>query len=187
MIFTLDLVIGRCLMLDWSGSFGRLSSFNTPDKRLKLRLRRCSRDLYCPRGLDPRLIDKLPDRPGIFFLHGPHDQILQIGHASNLRLHLLNYFRIDRNSAKALDLALRICNITFRVSEGIIGARLQSAILSKTLTPKKGNLEQNFYSWLFVPEDYPSLKLINRSNEADQRRANSFGLFLSERRAKNAM
>src|SRR3954470_9537071 len=140
-----------------------------------------------PAGLDPRLIDKLPDRPGIFFLHGPHDQILQIGHASNLRLHLLNYFRIDRNSAKALDLALRICNITFRVSEGIIGARLQSAILSKTLTPKKGNLEQDFYSWLFVPEDYPSLKLINRSNEADQRRANSFGLFLSERRAKNAM
>lgn len=104
-----------------------------------------------PDHLDPTLIDKLPERPGVYFLYGEKAKLLHIGHAANLRLHLLNYFRMDRVSAKALELSLGICNITYRVTEGVLGARLLARMHEEKVL-------RDVYTWKFSPDDYPSMK-----------------------------
>jgi len=60
-----------------------------------------------PGHLDPSLIERLPQAPGVYFLHGDDDRILHVGKAGNLKLQLQNYFRIDRTSQKALTISLR--------------------------------------------------------------------------------
>jgi DNA polymerase-3 subunit epsilon len=133
-----------------------------------------------PDHLDPTLIDKLPDRPGVYFLHGEKGALLHIGHAANLRLHILNYFRMDRVSPKALELSLRIRNITFRATEGVLGARLLARLHEE-------NTSRDVYTWKFSPADYPSVKLLCIPDKTLTPSAETFGLYCSERKARNAL
>jgi DNA polymerase-3 subunit epsilon len=54
-----------------------------------------------PAHLHPSLIDRLPDAPGVYVLHGEDDEVLMTGTALNLRLRVLNYFRLDHMSGRA--------------------------------------------------------------------------------------
>ena len=83
-----------------------------------------------PAHLDPALVDRLPDSPGVYVFHGAgDDEILRIGAAHSLRSALTSYFRIDRASANALAISHRIEKITWRVTQGMLGARLQRIAL----------------------------------------------------------
>ena len=139
-----------------------------------------------PAKLDPSLIERLPDAPGIYILHG-EGMVLQVGHANNLRIHLRNYFRIDRSSAKAHSVAELVRNITWRVAAGPLGARLQLSALSKSLLPvKRRQVCKGLYSWRLHPDRYPSFELIS---DAQRRESGyeSYGLYDSERKARNAL
>lgn len=139
-----------------------------------------------PAHLDPSLIERLPKAPGIYVLHGEH-KVLQVGYANNLRIHVQNYFRIDRSSAKALAVSQLVRNITWRVAAGPLGARLQLSMLSKSLLPaKQREVTQGSYSWRLNPDRYPSIELIS---ETQRRKSGceSYGLYDSERKARNAL
>ncbi len=78
-----------------------------------------------PAHLDPALIDRLPESPGVYMFHGAGGEILRVGEARNLRWHLTDYFRLDRASAHAMAVSHRIETIAWRVTQGMLGARLQ--------------------------------------------------------------
>ena len=139
-----------------------------------------------PAELDPSLIERLPDAPGIYVLHG-EGMVLHIGHASNLRVHLRNYFRIDRSSVKARAVAQLVRNITWQHAAGPLGARLQVSAVSRNLLPvKRRQVYKDMYSWRLHPDRYPSFELIS---EAPRREpvGESYGLYDSERKARNAL
>jgi DNA polymerase-3 subunit epsilon len=141
-----------------------------------------------PDRLDSALIDKLPDRPGIYFLHDAQNRAFHIGHAANLRLHLTGYFRIDRISVKALEVASRISNITYRVTEGVLGAKLQASVLAKTRSVENPPAaEDEVFTWKFCPDRYPSIKLASWSRADTRIVGETFGLYGSERKARNAL
>jgi len=141
-----------------------------------------------PEHLDPALIDRLPEGGGIYVLHGADAAALHVGKASNLRLHLQNYFRLDRTSAKALAISHRITNITWRVTLGALGAQLQHAALSNALLPaRKAHAGKGVCSWQIVPDASPGIELISLSDRTAVRIGPSFGIFNSELKARNAL
>ena len=92
-----------------------------------------------PAHLDIGLIDRLPESPGVYVFCGEGDRPLQIGRAANLKQHLRNYFRLDRNCARAMRLSREIRDIKWRSTGGALGARLLQTALSKTLFAARKN------------------------------------------------
>src|SRR5262249_30191744 len=139
-----------------------------------------------PAHLDPSLIDRLPEAPGVYVLHGA-DRPLHVGAAENLRLHLQSYFRVDRASGRSSALSHLITNIPWRITQARLGAQLQRAMLSRTLLPAvKKRARHGFYSWRFAPDAQPAVELATLS-ERSGAAAESFGLFASECKARNAL
>src|SRR5205085_660197 len=82
-----------------------------------------------PPALNPALVERLPEAPGAYVLHGDANRPLVVGAAGNLKLHVLNYFRIDRATPKALEYSHRVTNITWHATRGRLGAKLHAAVL----------------------------------------------------------
>jgi DNA polymerase-3 subunit epsilon len=129
-----------------------------------------------PSHLDPSLIERLPSSPGAYVFHGEAGQPLLTGAAANLKLHVVNYFKLDRASARALEYSHRITHITWRATRGMLGARLHAAVMARVHRPGAGAM-----SWSFAPDTVPCITTVARSA------AESFGLFASERKSHNAL
>jgi DNA polymerase-3 subunit epsilon len=140
-----------------------------------------------PAHLAPSLIDRLPDSPGIYVFHGEDGEILMAGAAGNIRSRVLNYFRLDLVSARALTLSQRIRNVAWRVTQGTLGAQLQLALLAKTALPGAGQRSRTPYSWRFAPEAHPCVSLISLSGRHAPTSDELFGVFDSPRKARNAL
>jgi DNA polymerase-3 subunit epsilon len=141
-----------------------------------------------PPHLDPSLIDRLPERPGAYVFHGEDNEPLMVGAAGNLKLHVLNYFRVDQATDKALEYAHRITNITWRVTRGMLGAQLHAAALESVVlaTPKR-NTETAAFTWQFSPDAIPSVDVVPLSDCKTSKATEWFGIFPSERKARNAL
>jgi DNA polymerase III subunit epsilon len=140
-----------------------------------------------PPHLDPSLIDRLPGAPGAYVMYGEHNDPIFVGAADNLRLHLRDYFRIDQATASALQLSHRVTNITWRATCGPFGARLRAAIMGAALFAAPRNIANAAaLSWQFNPQAVPSVSLVS-INERVERQYETFGLFASERKARNAL
>ena len=157
-----------------------------PGDRIEQTIRDLLAGPVLPADLDAALIDRLPEKPGAYVLHG-NGRALHVGRANNLRLHLRNHFRLDRISKKSLLLANSIDDITWKSTGGELGARLQCALLSKAVLPSKSRLASGgAFSWSFDPAAQPALALTvlaDTMSSADR----TFGIFRSERTARNAL
>jgi DNA polymerase III subunit epsilon len=141
-----------------------------------------------PAELDPSLIDRLPESPGAYVFHGEHNQPLVVGAAGNLRLHVLNYFRVDRATDKALECAHRITNITWRATRGLLGAQLHAATID---AGRPRGAQRRSGSTAFTlqlsPESVPSVTIVRVAARGSARSTESFGVFDSERKARNVL
>ena len=138
-----------------------------------------------PAHLDPSLIERLPAAPGVYVLHSKEGTIMHVSRADNLKLHLRNYFRIDRTSAKALAISQNVADIRWEVTQGPLGSRLRSVQLAEALLPRKRMGCASTWCWTLKPDAYPCMELI----EFPDRRAllDCYGLFPSPRKARNAL
>ncbi len=140
-----------------------------------------------PSRLDPSLIDQLPRTPGAYAFFDEDDRPLAVGAAANLKLHVLNYFRLDRASRQALEHAHRVTRVTWRATRGIIGARLCAAKLDALwFGDTKRRLAAPVYTWQFCPDMVPCIAIVD-IGKASLRAQDSYGLFASERKARNAL
>ena len=139
-----------------------------------------------PAHLAPSLIDKLPEAPGAYMFHGEHNEPLCVGAAGNLKRHVLDYFRIDRATSTSREYSHRITNITFRRARGMLGARLHAAKLS-TIHFAGTTRKLHAYTWRFTPDAIPPIAVAALSDDACAGQNDSFGVFSSERRARNAL
>jgi DNA polymerase-3 subunit epsilon len=141
-----------------------------------------------PPQLDPLLIERLPEGPGAYVFHGEHDHPIVVGAASNLKLHVLNYFRIDQATQKALDYSHRVTNITWRATRGMLGAQLQAAALDGALlTSAEGAMSSACFTWQLSPGAVPAVAVVPLSDCRTLSVAESFGIFATERKARNAL
>ena len=140
-----------------------------------------------PAHLHPSLIDRLPEAPGVYVFHGENGEVLLTGTALNLRLRVLNYFRLDTMSGRALAISHRIRNVTWRVTQGTLGAKLRLALTPKESQPARKPQIETVYSWRFAPEAFPCLSLLSLSDRPHLPDDELFGMFESPRKARNAL
>ena len=141
-----------------------------------------------PAHLHPSLIDRLPEAPGIYVFHGDDDEVLMSGAAGNLKSRVLNYFRQDLMSGRALAISHRIRNITWRVTRGTLGAKLQLAQLPGTSLPATRRPKSAaLCSWRFAPGGRPCLSLVSLADRSLSAADEWFGMFDSPRKARNAL
>jgi DNA polymerase-3 subunit epsilon len=137
-----------------------------------------------PSSLDPALIESLPSAPGAFAMHGEAGQALVVGAAQNLRAHAIDYFRVDRATPRATEHAHRISNVTYRRTRGMIGARLHAAWMMRVHWPRRTVPD---VSWRFAPDAVPCLDTMTIEDCRAPEYHESFGLFATERKARNAL
>jgi DNA polymerase-3 subunit epsilon len=138
-----------------------------------------------PPDLDAALIDRLPESPGTYCLHDEHDALLVVGPADNVKRQVLDYFRLDVASRKALALAHRVRKITWRTTRGAIGARLQAATLARQLSPtNQRNRRKDLWTWHFTPDTDPCMTLVALD---DAPGSHTYGIYDSPRKARNAL
>lgn len=141
-----------------------------------------------PPTLDPSLIERLPEAPGAYVFHGENNEPLLIGAAGNLKLHVLNYFRVDRATDKALEYSHRVTNITWRTTRGMLGAQLHAAALDGVAfatAARKPNAVA--FTWQFSPDAVPCVDVVPLADCRVPGLTESFGIFPSERKARNAL
>lgn len=135
-----------------------------------------------PAHLDASLIDRMPESPGVYALHADYERDLMIAAATNLKRAVVNYFCIDHASARALEYSHRITDITWRVTGGVLGARLHAAALK---TAHGGG--QAEYTWKFAPDAVPSVSIARFADNVGATTGECFGSFASKRKAANAL
>ena len=141
-----------------------------------------------PPHLDPALIEALPESPGAYALHGEGDTMLQVGAAANLKLHIRNYFRIDRVTDKALEYSHRVTRITWHTTRGVLGARLHAAALVGAPMRAKSKKQSGAqFTWRFTPQRLPAITVESLAGDEGANASESFGLFATERKARLAL
>ena len=138
-----------------------------------------------PPELDASLIERLPERPGTYVFHGEGHRPLVVGAAGNLKRHVLNYFRIDRATGRACEHAHRVRTITWRTTRGMLGARLQAATLDDVhFADSRRRLNAPAFTLHLTPEVVPCVAIRPLEPSRDE---SSFGLFATERKARNML
>ncbi len=106
------------------------------------------------------------------------------GAAGNVKLHVLNYFRIDQATSRALEYAHRTTNITWRATRGMVGAQLHAAALDGVLfASAAGTSSSASFTWQLSPDAIPGVAVVPLS--AHPHTTETFGL--SRPSARHAM
>ncbi|WP_035059392.1 exonuclease domain-containing protein [Andreprevotia chitinilytica] len=94
-----------------------------------------SRQPSYPPGLDPAVLDDLPEGPGVYLFYGDNDAPIYVGKSSNIRRRVLSHFSADHRAQKELQIAQAVRRIDWREAAGDFGALLLEAQLVKALRP----------------------------------------------------
>ncbi|MEP6944123.1 MAG: exonuclease domain-containing protein [Betaproteobacteria bacterium] len=141
-----------------------------------------------PAQLDGSLVARLPESPGAYVFYDEHRVALRVGAAGNLKLHITEYFRLDHASDKALEHAHRVADIRWHTTRGMIGAKLHAASLERVLFAGSARQPKRAaFTWRFSPDAVPSVSVALLGDGSGAVDGDSYGMFASERTARNAL
>ncbi len=143
-----------------------------------------------PPQLDPGLIRQLPEAHGAYVLYGDGNTPLYVGKARNLRQRVLAHFGTDRKSAKAEARGRRVNDVEWHATSGELGARLKAAMLTQALLPAASRRLSSAAApcaWRLAPDSESKIAELVWMGGPVAGSEDLFGLFASERKAKNAL
>ncbi|WP_174875503.1 exonuclease domain-containing protein [Vogesella oryzae] len=145
-----------------------------------------------PPGMDPELLEQLPDVAGVYALYGEHDLPLYVGKSSNLRNRILAHYGSGQPSHKEVRLSQQIKRVAWHETIGEFGAQLLELELVKSLQPihnPRGRLEQELCSIQLQQGGSGFLlpKLVNAADVDFSQLSGLYGLFRSQKEAKKAL
>ena len=74
----------------------------------------------------PEELKKLPQKPGVYLMHGPHDEIIYVGKAVNLRNRVRQYFQSSRGKTAKI---LRMVSLIRRFEYVVVDSELEALVL----------------------------------------------------------
>lgn len=89
-----------------------------------------------PEGLDPALMDELPEAPGVFVCYGEHGHPLYVGSALNIRKEVLAHFAGKKKQKRELPLVKFTRQLEWFEAPGEFGAALIEQKLISDLAPQ---------------------------------------------------
>lgn len=144
-----------------------------------------------PAGFDAKLIDDLPNTPGVYFFWGENKELLYVGKSINIRKRVLSHFTADHKSSREMRICQQTRNITCEQTSGELSALILESKKVKELQPiynRKLRRVSTFYSiHLAEGEGGVLLPKILSVAEMPQSRNKFYGLFASQKRAKEAI
>lgn len=145
-----------------------------------------------PAGLDPSLLDDLPESPGAFVFHGENDTTLFVGRGGNIRRQVLSHFTQGRKSARDAQIAREIRRVSWVETAGELGALLTESRLVRSLRPmhnRHGGRVQEVCSWKMERGENGgmALRLVDADEPDFSAGADLYGLFTSHRKAQESL
>lgn len=126
-------------------------------------------------------LKKLPDKPGVYIMHGKTDEIIYVGKAINLRNRVRSYFRESTvKSPKIQKMVTQITRFEYIVTDSELEALVLENNLIKEHNPKYNTMlkDDKTYPYIKVTlgEDYPRVMF---SREMKKDKSKYFGPYTS--------
>ena len=134
-------------------------------------------------------LKKLPQKPGVYLMHGPKDEIIYVGKAVNLKNRVRQYFQSPQGKTAKI---LRMISLIRRFEYIVVDSELEALVLENNLIkenrPKYNTLlkDDKTYPYIRVStdEDFPR---ITKTRKAKKDKARYFGPFTSESAVKESI
>ncbi len=141
-----------------------------------------------PVGIDPQLIDDIPETPGVYLFYGENSLPLYVGKSINLRSRVLSHFNSDHSRARGMRIAQEIKHIEWIETAGEFGALLLEARLIKERQPihnQQLRREQQLCSWHLLPsaDQRPLLTLVTQNDMTQGLLGALYGTYRTKRQA----
>ncbi|MDD2741146.1 MAG: exonuclease domain-containing protein [Rhodocyclaceae bacterium] len=145
-----------------------------------------------PPHLDPAIVDKLPDTPGVYLFYGENNLPLYVGKAKDIRQRVLSHFAADHKSSKEMALSQQIKRIDWIETAGEIGALLKEASLVKQLQPShnrmlRKNEELCTYTLIDEGEGWMRPQLLTTDELDFSQPLAAYGLFKNRKEAHEVL
>ncbi len=137
-----------------------------------------------PEGLDPLLMDELPETPGVYVCYGEHGHPLFVASAHNVRKDVLAHFAGKKKQKRELPLLKFTRQLEWFEAPGEFGAALIEQKLISELEPQYNtalSANRDVCCWRWLPET-ATLELIELDAGVPTQ-GNLFGPFRSRREA----
>jgi DNA polymerase III subunit epsilon len=145
-----------------------------------------------PIGIDPAMLDDLPESSGVYLFYGESDCLLYVGKSINIRERVLSHFSSDHASTKEMRLSQELKRIEWIETAGEVGALLLESRLIKERLPihnRQLRRERQLCAWQVNPDPHavPLVKLIKQDEITPESMGNLFGTFRSKKQATEAL
>ncbi|MDP2027775.1 MAG: exonuclease domain-containing protein [Sulfuriferula sp.] len=157
------------------------------EDRVALEVARLMTAPSLPPGLDPSLLDELPETAGVYLFFGADDAPLYIGKGVNLRSRVLAHF-----SGKTTDMAQAVRRVEWLETVGEFSALLLESHLIKTRQPLHNSLQRRqrqLCAWRLAaaPDIHPQAQLVREDAIDPTALGDLFGLYRSRKHAEEAL
>lgn len=109
---------------------------NDGKKYIDEMLRRTSAEHWIPAQLDRNVIDKLPQKPGVYYFHNAKNKIIYVGKAVNIRKRVVSHFMPTSFGSRRQQFLRFISNITYKECVNELHALVLESLEIKRLWPK---------------------------------------------------
>lgn len=145
-----------------------------------------------PVGINPAMLDDLPESCGVYLFYGENDCLLYVGKSINISERVFSHFSSDHASTKEMRLSQELKRIDWIETAGELGALLLESRLIKERLPihnRQLRRERQLCTWKINqdPLAIPLVKLINQDEITPNAMGEMFGTFKSKRQATDAL
>lgn len=161
-----------------------------PSETIQTSLSELLRTPSLPAGLDPSILDDLPETHGVYLLHGDNGIPLYVGRGANIRRGVLSHFTPGHD--KKTQLAQEVRRVEWIETAGELGASLIEARLIQSLHPlhnRQMRRDRELCAWKLEPGANEGLTVrLVRAQELDfGSEPELYGLFPSQKKAVNSL
>ena len=143
-----------------------------------------------PPRLSERVLDEVPEAPGVYLFYGENDTPLYVGKSVDLRSRVLSHFSGDHRLSKDMRLVQQVERIDWKETAGELGALIEEARLVKTLMPALNRQLRRNNDWCaftWDPAQHRPPQLVRGADVDFRDTARVYGLFRSRRAALEAL
>ncbi len=145
-----------------------------------------------PPHIDARLLEDLPETPGVYLFYGDNDLPLYIGKSVNLRARVLSHFNSDHASTKEMRISQEIKHVEWITTAGEFSALLLESKLIKARQPiynRQLRSERQLCTWRLGndPQQTPLVNLVREEDIEPSQLGSLYGTFKTKRQATEVL
>jgi len=127
-----------------------------------------------PPNIDTSMVEKLPEKPGVYIFYGEEELPLYIGKSINIKDRVFSHFANIEESTKEQDIARQLKKIEYRETAGELGALLLEAKLVKEMQPIYNRQLRKYDEVVYILKEtdkkgyfVPKIKVTSAEDTAD--------------------